>query len=84
MSSSSSFELRVDSFGLKIGNWKLVLATQNIGNTHPNPAQEKNKRCAAKHLPLRTFLYNALWCRPGSKIILSQNHTITQPNSNSY
>jgi hypothetical protein len=27
---------------------------------HPNPAQETNKRCAAKHLPLRTFLYWAL------------------------
>ena len=28
--------------------------------TQPNPAQGKNKRCAAKHHPLRTFLYRAL------------------------
>jgi hypothetical protein len=30
---------------------------------HPNPAQEKNKRCAAKHPPLRTFLCKALYRR---------------------
>jgi hypothetical protein len=24
---------------------------------HQNPAQETDKRCAAKHIPLRTFLY---------------------------
>jgi hypothetical protein len=46
----------------------MILATVDIGNIplpplltiRPNPAQEKYKRCAAKHHPLRTILYWAL------------------------
>ena len=36
---------------------RLPYPKPTLHTIRPNPAQEKNKRCAAKHPPLRTFLY---------------------------
>jgi len=51
-------------------------SSPSLRTTCPNPAQETDKRCVAKHLPLRTFLYNALWRRYGAQ---KQRYFIKQP-----
>ncbi len=40
--------------------WRI---SQSIIHSQTIPAQETDKRCAAKQFPLHTFLYNALWRR---------------------
>ena len=55
---------------------------QSLRTIRPNPAQKMNKRCAATHPPLRTFLLSALWhrfCACGAVLPLNVANVVMLP-----